>query len=119
MNAIAQAQLVSVDGDPDRAAILNCFNTAIKACMNDIDEVAPRSDGLVDLGRFMMRVSWFDLGQLLYCLDRGRSVLDGVSALMHLTFSTRDFWTEVAFAERNGLSKRNWHPLPPEAPAPD
>ena len=119
MNAIAQAQLVSVDGDPDRTAILDRFNTAIEACMNDIDEIAPRSDGLVDLGRYMMRASWFDLGQLLYCLDRGRSVLDGVSALMHLTFSTRDFWTEVAFAERNGLSNRNWHPLPPEASAPD
>ena len=119
MNAIAQAQLVSVDGDPDRTEILKRFNTVIAACMNDIDEIAPRSDDLVDLGRYMMRVTWFDLGQLLYCLDRGRSVFDGVSALMHLTFSTRDFWTEVAFAERNGLSKRNWHPLLPEAPAPD
>ena len=119
MNAIAPAQLVSVDGDPDRTAFLDRFNTTIEACMNDIDEVAPRTDGLIDLGRYMMRVSWFDLGQLLYCLDRGRSVLDGVSALMHLTFSTRDFWTEVAFAERNGLYKHNWHPLPPEPPAPD
>ena len=118
INAIAQAQLVSVDGDPDPTAILDRFNTAITACMKDIDKVAPRTDGLIDLGRYMMRVSWFDLGQLLYCLDRGRSVLDGVSALMHLTFSTRDFWTEVAFAERNGLSKRNWHPLSLEAPAP-
>ena len=113
INAIAQAQLVSVDADPDPTAILDRFNTAITACMKDIDKVARRSDGLIDLGH-----SWFDLGQLLYCLDRGRSVLDGVSALMHLTFSTRDFWTEVAFVERNGLSKRNWHPLSLEAPAP-
>ena len=119
MNAIANAQLVSADSTPDRTVVLNAFNTTIRSCMEDIDKVAPRSDGLVDLGRYMMRVSWLDLGQLLYCLSRGRSVVDAVSALMHLTFNTRDFWTEVAFAERRGLTNRPWHPLHPESPTPD
>ena len=111
MNAIAQARLASTAGNADRTAILDRFNRTIEACMADIDEVAPRSNGLVDLGRYMMRVSWLDLGQLLYCLSRGRSVLDGVSALMHLTFGTRDFWSEVASAEHRDLTKRNWHPV--------
>ena len=119
MNAIAQARLTSADGNADRTAILDRFNSAIKACMDDIDEVAPRSNGLVDLGRYMMRVSWLDLGQLLYCLSRGRSVLNGVSALMHLTFGTRDFWSEVASAEHQDLTKRNWHPVRPATMAPE
>ena len=119
MNAIAQARLTSADGNADRTAILDRFNSAIKACMDDIDEVAPRSNGLVDLGGYMMRVSWLDLGQLLYCLSRGRSVLNGVSALMHLTFGTRDFWSEVASAEHQDLTKRNWHPVRPATMAPE
>lgn len=119
MNAIAQARLVSAAEDPEHTAILDRFNTAIQACMNDIADIAPRPDGPVDLGHYMMRVSWTDLGQVLYCLDRGRSVVDGTGVLMHLTFSTRDFWTDIAFAERNGLGERNLYPLLPGAPAPD
>ncbi|MCY4486940.1 MAG: hypothetical protein OXF11_07460 [Deltaproteobacteria bacterium] len=81
--------------------------------MNDIAKLALHSDGP---GRSrMLRVAWFDLGQLHYCLDRGRSVVDGVFALMHITFSTRVFWTEVAFTERRGLSKR----LRPKISTPD
>ena len=58
----------------------------------------------------MMRVCWFDLGQLLYVLHRGHSVIDAVSALLHLTFSTRDFWTEAALADRQTLTKSKWQP---------
>ena len=79
--------------------------------MRDIDRVALREDGQVDMVAYMMQVSWFDLGQLLYSLHRGHSVSDGVSALSHITFSTRDFWTEAAFADRNGLTTRNWRPV--------
>ena len=84
MNAIANAELVSAKSTPERNEVLNEFNRAIRACMEDIDQIAPRSDGQIDLGHYMMRVSWFDLGQLLYCLSRRRSVVDAVSALMHL-----------------------------------
>ena len=58
--------------------------------------------------RYMMRVSWFDLAQLLYARHRGYTVIDGVSALRHLTFSTCDFWTEAAFADRKELNDGKW-----------
>ena len=119
MNSIAQARLNSVNGSPRDLRILHDFNNAIQTCMSEIAKTVPRADGSVDLGRYMVRVSWSDLGQVLYCLDRGRSVVDGMGMLMHLTFSSRDFWTDIAFAEHNGLSKRNWHPIPPETPTPD
>ena len=68
----------------------------------------PARAALVDSVRYIMHVSWFDLGQVLYALHRGHSVNGGLSILSHLTFSTRDFWTEVAFADRKGLTKHQW-----------
>ena len=111
MHSIAQARLVSEDGTPEHVRVLDAFNKTLERSMGDIDRVALRKDGQVDMATYMMQVSWFDLGQLLYTLHRGHSVVDGISALSHLTFSTRDFWTEAAFADRNGLSKRNWRPV--------
>ena len=74
--------------------------------------LAAHEDGeTIDLFRYLIDLFWLDLGQLLYALHRGRSVVDGLSALRNLTFATRDFWTEAAFADRQGLTKRNWHPM--------
>ena len=64
----------------------------------------PGLDYLIDL-------FWLDLGQLLYALYRGRSIVEGLSALKHLTFGTQDFWTEAAFADRQGLAKRHWQSM--------
>ena len=109
MHSIAQARLDPVDSDPRLARILKAFNQSVQRSMNIIDQVAPRKDGKVEMTRYLMQVSWFDLGQLLYALNRGRSLTQAISASRHLTFGTRDFWTEVALADRQGLSDRNWH----------
>ena len=119
VHAIAAARLNSVDGDPDNKRILGEFNKSIERAMKIIDQVAPRQDGKIDMVRYLMGVSWLDLGQLLYSIHRGRSVTEGLSALSHLTFSTRDFWTEAALADRSELSKGNWHPLRTEKATPD
>ena len=110
IHSIAQAQLVSVDGPPEHARILGAFNDTVEQSLRDIDHVALRSGGQVDLVTYLMDVLWLDLGQLLYVLHRGHSAIDGVSALSHLTFGTRDFWTEAAIADRKGFTKRNWRP---------
>ena len=112
LHAMARARLESVDGGAEHVRILNAFNEKIGQIMEDIDHIAPREAALVDSVRYMMHVSWFDLGQLLYALHRGHSVTSGVSILSHLTFNTRDFWTEVAFADRKGLTKGRWRPPP-------
>jgi hypothetical protein len=41
---------------------------------------------------------------LLYVLDRSLSVSDAFAPLYNISFSTRDFWTEVAAADRMGVS---------------
>ena len=110
MHAIADARLDSVDGDPHRVRILETFNKSVERSIGTIDRIAPRQDGKVDMVGYLMRVSWLDLGQLLYALHRGRSLTGSLSALRHLTFGTRDFWTEAALADRQGLTESNWHP---------
>ena len=111
MHSIAQARFDSADGNPRHARILSAFNESVQRSMNIIAQVAPRKGDRVDMVRYLMQVSWFDLGQLLYALNRGRSLTEAISALRHLTFSTRDFWTEAALADRQGLTDRNWLPV--------
>ena len=110
MHSIAQARLTAIDGALEHVKILNAFNKMIEQFMRDVVHVAARDGKQIDLVRYMMQVFWFDLGQLLYALQRGRSVIDGLSVLRHLSYGTRDFWTEAAIADRQGLSKRYWHP---------
>ena len=116
MHAIAGARLDSVDGDPDRVRILEAFNKSVRQSVDIIARIAPRQDGKVEMRRYLMQVFWFDLGQLLYALHRGRSLTHAVSAMRPLTFGTRDFWTEAALADRRGLTTRSWHPVSEAAP---
>ena len=117
MHAIANARLDPVDGDPHRVRVLEAFNRSVRQSVQLIDQIAPRQDGKVDMVRYLMGVFWLDLGQLLYALHRGRSLTGALSALRHLTFGTRDFWTEAALADRQGLTERNWHPVSEDEPA--
>ena len=111
MHSIAGARLDSVGGDPRHVRILKEFNKSVRQAMEIIDQIAPQRDDKIDMVRYLMWVSWFDLGQLLYALKRGRSLTDAISGLRHLTFGTRDFWTEAAFADRQELTKEHWHPI--------
>lgn len=112
LRAMAQSRLHVKSQEGEHVRILEAFNKKLEQVMADIEAVAPRRDGAIDLFRYMLDVFWLDLGELLYVLQRGRSVPDAVSALRHLTFGTRDFWTEVAWADRQGLTKDKWHQLP-------
>ena len=107
--SIAQARLHASSGNAKHEEILESFNKKLEEIMDDIEKVAPRRDGSIDLFQYMLDVFWFDLGELLYVLQRGRSVHDALSGLRHLTFGTRDFWTEVAWAGRQGFTRDKWH----------
>ena len=111
MHAIAKARFDPVNGDPRHVQILEAFNKSVQRSIEIIDQIAPRQDDKVDMVRYLMGVSWLDLGQLLYALNRGHSLTGSLSALRHLTFGTRDFWTEAALADRQGLTTGNWHPV--------
>lgn len=109
--AITRARLNSADGNSAAVKVFDEFNEKVAQILEDILEIVPNLNGDIDMHGFLMDVCWFDLGQLLYALHRGRSVVKGVTALQHLTFSTRDYWTEAAWADKRGHTKPNWHPL--------
>ena len=109
--AIVQARLRSTTGDAEHVKILGVFNKKLDQITRDLEHLAPDEDDQIDLFRYLINLFWLDLGQLLYALHRGRSVFDGLSALRNLTFGTQDFWTEAAFADRQGLTRRHWHPI--------
>lgn len=111
MRSIAQVRLNAVQDNPCHSQIVENFNKSVEKSIQIIEQIAPQRDGRANMFGYLMRISWFDLGQLLYALHRGRSLTDAISAVSHLTFSTRDFWTESALADREGLTKSKWHPI--------
>ena len=110
--SIVHARLQSATGNAEHDDVLQTFNKKLDQITGDIAHISAQEDGeAIDLFRYLIDLFWLDLGQLLYALHRGRSVVDGLSALRNLTFGTQDFWTEAAFADRQGLTKKHWRPV--------
>ena len=118
VRAIVQARLRSAVDNPQHAEALDSFNKELDQITKYLEHIASAEHGEFDLFRYLLDLFWLDLGQLLYALHRGRSVVDALSALRCLTFGTHDYWTEAAFADHQGLTGRYWHPVPP-ADSPD
>ena len=111
LRALATATLHAKSGD-DAAAVkaVDKLNAAVRSTVAEIALSAPMRDGLLDLHAYLIDVFWLDLGQVLYVLDRSHRAWDAFAPLKNITYSTRDFWTEVAFADRGGLTKDRWRP---------
>ena len=109
--SMAHARLTSTDAEPRRDRILDEFNKTLEEIETEWAEIGGPENGEIDLFRCMLDVFWLDLGELLYVLDRGLTVEKGLSALKNLTFATRDFWTEAAFADRQQITAGKWRPL--------
>ncbi len=112
MHSMAQIRLRAVQEDPRHHEILKDFNESVHKTNRIIEHLAPRrDDGSVNIFGYLLGVLWLDLGQLIYVLFRGCSLTNALSALSHITFSTRDFWTDAALADRQGFTKDKWKPL--------
>ena len=108
--AVVNVRFHAADGNAGHDKILERFNKVVEQTIGDMVEVARLKNDQADVFAYLINVLWLDLGQLLYALQRGRSVPESLAALRALTFSTRDFWTEAALADRQLLTKRHWHP---------
>lgn len=112
IRSLVGARFVIVAPDPANQGIMDAFNKCVEGIVADMAIVAPKKDGVTDLHSYLIDVFWLDLGQLLYILDRANTVSDAFWPLKHITFSSRDFWTELAYADRGGLTQHRWRPVP-------
>lgn len=111
IRSLVGAKLSVVTPDRENERIIAAFNKRTASLLDDIVQMAPKKDGLAELFPYLIDVFWLDLGQLLYVLDRADTVWDAFRPLKHITFSSRDFWTELAHAERGGLTAGKWRPV--------
>lgn len=111
VRSLVGAKLTVLVPDKENERIIADFNKRTAKILDDIASVAPKKDGLAELFPYLIDVFWLDLGQLLYVLARANTVWDAFRPLKHITFGSRDFWTELAHAERGGLTTGKWRPV--------
>ncbi|MDR6670213.1 hypothetical protein [Rhizobium sp. 1399] len=102
----------SVEPTREYEKAMSDFNGAMREIADGLTKIIePDSEGRLDVFPYFIDVYWIDLGQLLYALDRAPSVSAAFLPLKHLTFGSRDFWTEIAFADQQGHTVRHgWRP---------
>lgn len=106
-------KLQPVSQDPAQKKATDKINKAVPQIFSVVDRLARTTkDGTPNRFAYILDLFWLDLGQVLYALNRGKTVFDAFMALRSFTFSSRDFWTEVGFAEKQDLTKDRWNPLP-------
>ncbi|MEX0695624.1 MAG: hypothetical protein WD075_14345, partial [Rhodospirillales bacterium] len=107
LRSVAFARMHAVDGDKKTTEILEDFNESVENIMNQIMAILPADAEEVNLHGAFFDLFWLDLGQLLYVLDRAGGVENALNPMRHITFSTRDFWTEVFLIDKQGLTRKN------------
>ncbi|MDX6458397.1 MAG: hypothetical protein QOE55_2094 [Acidobacteriaceae bacterium] len=113
LRSFANVALHPVSSDAAHKTTVDRFNKAMRKIYDIVPKLAPKTkDGTINLFAYFIDVFWLDLGEVLYVLDRANTVVDAFTPLKVMTFTTRDFWTEVAFADAQGFTKIHWRPLP-------
>lgn len=111
-SSMLSSKLYSTTGNSKDNVAANVFNEKMSSVIKDIGEICKIDnqilDNPTDLNSYFIDIFWLDLGQLIYLLERGCSIADSFSPLKHITFSTRDFWTEAFYAESMGLTNGKW-----------
>jgi hypothetical protein len=111
LRSLVGAKFAPIIPDEANQRMIDVFNQRLQRIFDDIPLVAPKKEGAVEIFPYLMDVFWLDVGQLLYILDRANTVWDAFRPLTHVTFSSRDFWTELAHADRAGLTANYWRQL--------
>ncbi|MBY5827106.1 hypothetical protein [Rhizobium leguminosarum] len=112
VRSFLNARLYPLEINEKNQKITDEFNTAFDDIRTLITEIVPNgAEGKHDVFGYFIDVIWVDLGQALYAIARAKSVAVAFKPVQHMTFSTRDFWTEAAFADKQGLTARDWHPI--------
>ncbi len=112
VGSLSQTKLLPVNPNPDNEKKLTELSDIAREILFHINEFTEQKDNSIDLHSYMIDVFWLDIGELIYMLGRANSVTDALAPLRHITFSSRDIWTEIANAERMKITEKYWNPLP-------
>ena len=110
LRSMTSARLEAVTQDQETTDTLQSFNQKVVDILIELQEFALDDNGELNLFEYMHNVFWLDLGELLYILERGRSVSQAFAPLKSVTFASRDFWTEASFVDQQGLTAKDWYP---------
>lgn len=108
--ALSEARLSAIEKENEKT--VKEFNKQYQKALSKVLEVSDKNDnGLYELSPFFFRTRWVDLGQLIYLLHRSNDVSHALKPIRHLTFSSRDIWNEIAYADRGGFAAGVWSDL--------
>lgn len=108
VRALTSGQLASLNENSDEIETIDEFNSKTLKAIKSIQCAIDASDERSDFHTFFLFSQWLDLSQVLYCIDQAHRPIDAFRPLRHLTFQSRDFWTEIAFASKQGLTEKHW-----------
>lgn len=108
IRSLVGAKLTPTTHEQAHRRAVETLNKRVENILTDIALVAPNTDGYIDLFPYLIDVFWLDFGQVLYLIDRANTIWDAFSPLKHITFSSHDFWTELALADRGGFTAGKW-----------
>lgn len=107
--ALTRAELSVRSDEATANKIVKNFNETTKKAIGSISAAIEAGANDADFDKFFLFFQWLDIGQVLYCLERSRQVIDAFKPIRHMTFQSRDFWTEISYAERQGLTAKYWN----------
>jgi hypothetical protein len=111
VSSLSRATLTPIVPNPENEKALAKLSSKAKEILTNINKFCDRKNGSIDLHSYMIDVFWLDIGELIYMLGRADSVTNALAPLKHITFSSRDIWTEIANADRLKLTEKYWRPL--------
>lgn len=111
VRAMAGLQLSTALEDGQTKKGVAAYNSEKAEVLSWIEHLHEGRAEEIEVQEFLYNLFWLDLGQLIYAIDRATTISSAVSPLRHMTFSTRDFWTEIAQSDRSGLLRGKWRPV--------
>lgn len=108
LQALNGARFNLIEPNRSRQRTIDSFNSIIADLFRSMATLAPSTEGRYDFSAYAHDIFWLDLGEFIYALDRAFSACDAFGPFRSVTFSSRDFWTEVANADRAGLTTGRW-----------
>ena len=111
VGSLSRAKLAPIVPNKQSERALAKLSDKSREILLQVDKFTVRKNDAIDLHAYMINVFWLDIGELIYILSRADSVTNALAPLKHVTFSSRDIWTEIANAERSKLTEKYWKPL--------